>query len=146
MSSIQIWDRESSLNGIEKDVWLESYPRSKKDTLVLVDGGEVVFLEDLKGIFSGSTDEEIVKSYLEKREKDREESEKKLKEKEDSQPNSEPGKEENKSIEKLIKEESDKVRLEYATAIAELVENLEKDKLELSTAIVEAIEMKSGGR
>ena len=38
------------------------------------------------------------------------------------------------------------MRLEYATAIAELVENLEKDKLELSTAIVEAIEMKSGGR
>ena len=42
-----------------------------------------------------------------------------------------------KTMEELIKEESDKVRLEYATAIAEIVENIEKDKLELSTAIVE---------
>lgn len=50
-----------------------------------------------------------------------------------------------KTMEELIKEESDKVRLEYAMAIAEVVENIEKDKLELSTAIVEAIEMKSGG-
>ena len=39
MSSIQIWDRESSLNGIEKDVWFESYPRSKKDTVVIVNVG-----------------------------------------------------------------------------------------------------------
>ena len=50
-----------------------------------------------------------------------------------------------KTMEELIKEESDKVRLEYATAIAEIVENIEKDKLELSTAIVELMEMKSGG-
>lgn len=50
-----------------------------------------------------------------------------------------------KTMEELIKEESDKVRLEYAMAIAEVVENIEKDKLELSTAIVEAIEMRSGG-
>lgn len=50
-----------------------------------------------------------------------------------------------KTMEELIKEEADKVRLEYAMAIAEVVENIEKDKLELSTAIVEAIEMKSGG-
>lgn len=56
----------------------------------------------------------------------------------------EPG-EPPKSMEELIKEESDKVRLEYATAIAEIVENIEKDKLELSTAIVELMEMKSGG-
>ena len=49
-----------------------------------------------------------------------------------------------KTMEELIKEEADKVRLEYAMAIAEVVENIEKDKLELSTAIVEAIEMKSG--
>ena len=48
-------------------------------------------------------------------------------------------------MEELIKEEADKVRLEYAMAIAEVVENIEKDKLELSTAIVEAIEMRSGG-
>lgn len=50
-----------------------------------------------------------------------------------------------KNMEELIKEEADKVRLEYATAIAEIVENIEKDKLELSTAIVELMEMKSGG-
>ena len=50
-----------------------------------------------------------------------------------------------KTLEELIKEEADKVRLEYATAIAEIVENVEKDKLELSTAIVELMEMKSGG-
>lgn len=50
-----------------------------------------------------------------------------------------------KTMEELIKEEADKVRLEYAMAIAEVVENIEKDKLELSTAIVEAIEMRSGG-
>lgn len=50
-----------------------------------------------------------------------------------------------KTMEELIKEESDKVRLEYATAIAEIVENIEKDKLELSTAIVELMEMKSRG-
>lgn len=56
----------------------------------------------------------------------------------------EPG-EPQKTMEELIKEESDKVRLEYATAIAEIVENIEKDKLELSTAIVELMEMKSGG-
>ena len=56
----------------------------------------------------------------------------------------EPG-EPPKTMEELIKEESDKVRLEYATAIAEIVENIEKDKLELSTAIVELMEMKSGG-
>ena len=56
----------------------------------------------------------------------------------------EPG-EPPKTMEELIKEEADKVRLEYAMAIAEVVENIEKDKLELSTAIVEAIEMKSGG-
>nr|DAW12403.1 MAG TPA: hypothetical protein [Caudoviricetes sp.] len=56
----------------------------------------------------------------------------------------EPG-EPPKTMEELIKEESDKVRLEYATAIAEIVENIEKDKLELSTAIVELMEMKAGG-
>lgn len=56
----------------------------------------------------------------------------------------EPG-EPPKTMEELIKEEADKVRLEYAMAIAEVVENIEKDKLELSTAIVEAIEMRSGG-
>lgn len=56
----------------------------------------------------------------------------------------EPGKPP-KTMEELIKEEADKVRLEYAMAIAEVVENIEKDKLELSTAIVEAIEMRSGG-
>ena len=56
----------------------------------------------------------------------------------------EPG-EPPKTVEELIKEEADKVRLEYAMAIAEVVENIEKDKLELSTAIVEAIEMRSGG-
>ena len=56
----------------------------------------------------------------------------------------EPGKPP-KTMEELIKEEADKVRLEYAMAIAEVVENIEKDKLELSTAIVEAIEMTSGG-
>lgn len=50
-----------------------------------------------------------------------------------------------KTMEELIKEGADKVRLEYAMAIAEVVENIEKDKLELSTAIVEAIEMRSGG-
>lgn len=50
-----------------------------------------------------------------------------------------------KTMEELIKEEADKVRLEYAMAIADVVENIEKDKLELSTAIVEAIEMRSGG-
>ena len=50
-----------------------------------------------------------------------------------------------KTMEELIKEEADKVRLEYAMAVAEVVENIEKDKLELSTAIVEAIEMRSGG-
>ena len=50
-----------------------------------------------------------------------------------------------KTMEELIKEEADRVRLEYAMAIAEVVENIEKDKLELSTAIVEAIEMRSGG-
>lgn len=51
-----------------------------------------------------------------------------------------------KNAEELIKEESDKVRLEYATAIAELTEKVEKDKLELSTAIVEIMEMNSGGK
>ena len=51
-----------------------------------------------------------------------------------------------KNAEELIKEESDKVRLEYATAIAELTEKVEKDKLELSTAIVEIMEMNTGGK
>ena len=51
-----------------------------------------------------------------------------------------------KTTEEQIKEESDKVRLEYATAIAELTEKVEKDKLELSTAIVEIMEMNSGGK
>lgn len=50
-----------------------------------------------------------------------------------------------KTMEELIKEEADKVRLEYAIAVAELTEKVEKDKIELSTAIVEAIEMKAGG-
>lgn len=50
-----------------------------------------------------------------------------------------------KTMEELIKEEADKVRLEYAIAVAELTEKVEKDKIELSTAIVEAIEMKVGG-
>lgn len=50
-----------------------------------------------------------------------------------------------KTTEELIKEEADKVRLEYAVAVAELTEKIEKDKVELSTAIVEAIEMKAGG-
>lgn len=49
-----------------------------------------------------------------------------------------------KTTEEQIKEESDKVRLEYAMAIAELTEKVEKDKLELSTAIVEIMEMNSG--
>lgn len=51
-----------------------------------------------------------------------------------------------KTTEEQIKEESDNVRLEYATAIAELTEKVEKDKLELSTAIVEIMEMNSGGK
>lgn len=51
-----------------------------------------------------------------------------------------------KTTEEQIKEESDKVRLEYATAIAELTEKVEKDKLELSTAIVEIMEMNAGGK
>lgn len=50
-----------------------------------------------------------------------------------------------KTVDEIIKEEADKVRLEYAIAVAELTEKVEKDKIELSTAIVEAIEMKAGG-
>lgn len=50
-----------------------------------------------------------------------------------------------KTFEELLKEETDKIRLESAIAVAELTEKIEKDKVELSTAIVEAIEMKAGG-
>lgn len=128
-SKIEIWDRKSDLNGIDKSVWLSSYPRAEKETLILIDGIEVVFLEDLKKNFKGNTVEDIVKAYIEQSKKDNIEAEKRRKEYE----------EKNKS-------EIEKIRLEYATAIAELTENVEKDKLELSTAIVELMEMNSGGK
>lgn len=133
---IKIWDREESMNGIAKEIWEKSYPESKYKTLVLVDN-EVFWLEDIKTQgFTGDTDTAIVESFLAKREEDRARAEKEA-QVQDEQKKSE--------IEKRVEEEANKVRLEYAVAVAELTEKIEKDKVELSTAIVEAIEMKAGG-
>lgn len=79
MSKIIIWDREESLKGIDKEVWFGSYPRSKSDTLVLVDDSIVYFLEDIKSLegYTDGTDIEIVQRYVDDEEKKRLEEEKK---------------------------------------------------------------------
>ncbi len=97
-SKIEIWDRKSDLNGIDKSVWLSSYPRAEKETLILIDGIEVVFLEDLKKIFKGNTVEDIVKAYIEQSKKDNIEAEKRRKE------NESKNKTELERVEQLIKE------------------------------------------
>ena len=136
MSTIKIWDKKSDLNNIPKTAWEQAYPESAYKTLVLVDS-EVLWLEDIKSQgFSGDTDVAVVESFLAKREEDRLKAEKEAKAQADH---------EKSEIEKRVEEEVNKVRLEYAVAVAELTEKIEKDKIELSTAIVEAIEMKAGG-
>lgn len=97
-SKIEIWDRKSDLNGIDKNVWFSSYPRAEKETLILIDGIEVVFLEDLKKIFKGNTTEDIVKAYIEQSKKDNIEAEKRRKE------NESKNKTELERVEQLIKE------------------------------------------
>jgi hypothetical protein len=97
-SKIEIWDRKSDLNGIDKSVWFSSYPRAEKETLILIDGIEVVFLEDLKKIFKGNTTEDIVKAYIEQSKKDNIEAEKRRKE------NESKNKTELERVEQLIKE------------------------------------------
>lgn len=136
MSTIKIWDKKSDLNNIPKTAWEQAYPESEYKTLVLVDS-EVLWLEDIKSQgFSGDTDVAVVESFLAKREEDRLKAEKEAKAQADH---------EKSEIEKRVEEEANKIRLEYAVAVAELTEKIEKDKVELSTAIVEAIEMKAGG-
>ncbi|EKX89263.1 Uncharacterised protein [Peptostreptococcus anaerobius] len=136
MTTIKIWDKKSDLNNIPKTAWEQAYPESAYKTLVLVDS-EVLWLEDIKSQgFSGDTDVAVVESFLAKREEDRLKAEKEAKAQADH---------EKSEIEKRVEEEANKVRLEYAVAVAELTEKIEKDKVELSTAIVEAIEMKAGG-
>lgn len=68
---IKIWDRKEKLKGLDVDIWFNSYPRSKNDTLVLVDDTSVYFLEDIKeqGI-TGNSDMEIVENYLKKLEEE----------------------------------------------------------------------------
>lgn len=97
-SKIEIWDRKSDLNGIDKSVWLSSYPRAEKETLILIDGIEVVFLEDLKKNFKGNTVEDIVKAYIEQSKKDNIEAEKRRKE------NESKNKTELERVEQLVKE------------------------------------------
>ena len=97
-SKIEIWDRKSDLNGIDKSVWFSSYLRAEKETLILIDGIEVVFLEDLKKIFKGNTTEDIVKAYIEQSKKDNIEAEKRRKE------NESKNKTELERVEQLIKE------------------------------------------
>ena len=136
MTTIKIWDKKSDLNNIPKTAWEQAYPESAYKTLVLVDS-EVLWLEDIKAQgFVGETDVAVVESFLAKREEDRLKAEKEAKAQADH---------EKSEIEKRVEEEANKVRLEYAVAVAELTEKIEKDKVELSTAIVEAIEMKAGG-
>lgn len=136
MTTIKIWDKKSDLNNIPKTAWEQAYPESAYKTLVLVDS-EVLWLEDIKSQgFSGDTDVAVVESFLAKREEDRLKAEKEAKDQADH---------EKSEIEKRVEEEANKVRLEYAVAVAELTEKIENDKVELSTAIVEAIEMKAGG-
>ncbi|MDB8821765.1 hypothetical protein PN296_05965 [Peptostreptococcus anaerobius] len=137
MSNIKVWDKKEKLKGLDPQVWLEAYPRAKSDTLVLVDDTVVYFLEDIKSQgFTGATDTAVVEAFLNKKEEDRQKAEKEAKAQADH---------EKSEMEKRVEEEVNKVRLEYAVAVAELTEKIEKDKLELSTAIVEAIEMKAGG-
>lgn len=64
---IQIWDKKSNLKGFKKDIWFNEIPRSKYDTLVLVDNIQIYWLEDIKmqGI-TGNSDIEIVENYLKK--------------------------------------------------------------------------------
>ncbi|SEN79833.1 hypothetical protein SAMN05216454_1149 [Peptostreptococcus russellii] len=50
-----------------------------------------------------------------------------------------------KSETELLKEQIEKMKIEHATQIAELVEKSESDKLELSTAIVELTEQLAQG-
>ena len=133
---IKIWDRKESMNGTSKEIWEKSYPESKYKTLVLVDS-EVFWLEDIKAQgFVGETDTAVVESFLAKREEDRLKAEKEAKAKNEQ---------EKSEMEKRVEEEVNKVRLEYAVAVAELTEKIEKDKVELYTDIVEDIEMKEGG-
>lgn len=68
---IKIWDRKEKLKGLDVDIWLKSYPRSKDDTLVLVNDSTIYFLEDIKEQgFTGESDIDIVKSFLAKIEED----------------------------------------------------------------------------
>lgn len=70
MSNYKIWDRVEKLKGFPPEKWFEVWPRSKNETMVLIfkegeDYDEVVFLEDLKASgYKGSTDNEIVESYI----------------------------------------------------------------------------------
>lgn len=76
MINIKIWNRKDNLKGLDASVWLNSYPRAKDKTLVLVNDNEVLWLEDIKEQgFTGDTDTAIVESFLAKREEDRVKSE-----------------------------------------------------------------------
>lgn len=65
MKKFIIWDKISILNNCEPEIWFQEYPRSKQDTLVLINENYVYFLEDIKVQgFTGATDEQIVEKFL----------------------------------------------------------------------------------
>ncbi|WAW14737.1 hypothetical protein [Peptostreptococcus equinus] len=67
MSKIEIWDKESELKGLSKEMWLENYPETESKTLVLVDDSLVLWLEDLKQEgYTGVNDKSVVEAYLTK--------------------------------------------------------------------------------
>ncbi len=134
--NIKIWDKESNLKNLDKEVWFKSYPRSKTDTLVLVDNSDVYFLEDIKSQgFKGDSDIAIVEAFLKKQEEDRLKLEQEQKEKEQQE----------KTENEKLKEQIKNMQLEHSLAMAELIEKVEKDKVDLSAAIAEVIEMQING-
>lgn len=71
MANIIIWDKETDLKGISKDIWLEGYPQAMSKTLALIDDKEVVFIEDLKEAgYTGNTDMNIIENYINSKKND----------------------------------------------------------------------------
>lgn len=114
MSNIIVWDKNSDLKGISKDIWIKGYPQAISKTLALIDDVEVVFVEDLKAKgYTGATDIEVVQSYIDN-------------------PNIQ--------TQQLIDKKVEKAKVENALGIAEIVEKVEKDKVELASAVTELVE------
>lgn len=130
--NIQIWDKESTFRGFDKDMWFTLHPESQYKVLVYAEYVGICYLEDIKEMgYTGQTDIEIIQKYVTDYV---------------NHLNSIGNKEYNPYTELNTKitefqEEGRQNNEINSLAIAEVIEKQEKDKIELSTAIVELSEM-----